>query len=248
MSDGLENIENFFQGSLSENEKTAFEQAISTDPVFAGEVAWYIVSTGTILQNNLAARKELLRRFFKEYKNQADGPGSTGAQVFSLWKYVASAAAVLLLVMAIWIFQAEPSPEQMANKFIHSELADLGVAMGTARDSLETARQLINNADYDQALAILNSILILQPGNAKAREYAGIAALLRNDYSLALVHFRKLSETAGVYSNPGQFYTALTLIKRNQPGDMDQAKYTLQTVVTNKAGHYETAEAWLQDW
>ena len=52
----------------------------------------------------------------------------------------------------------------------------------------------------------------------------------------------------GLFSNPGKFYHALTLMKRNLPGDKDKSYQLLNDVVTNNLAEKNEAEKWLKKW
>ena len=54
-------------------------------------------------------------------------------------------------------------------------------------------------------------------------------------------------EQKGYFDNPGEFYQALTLMKRNLPGDKQKAKILLQEVVNKNLTDNETAQDWLKD-
>jgi tetratricopeptide (TPR) repeat protein len=60
--------------------------------------------------------------------------------------------------------------------------------------------------------------------------YAGIVYLQLGNYEKALQYFRQF-ENDTLYSNPSLFYQALTLLKRNLPGDKQKARELLQRVV-----------------
>ena len=61
----------------------------------------------------------------------------------------------------------------------------------------------------------------------------------------ALEYFQELARYV-LYTNPGLFYQALTLLKRNQPGDKEQAKQFLQQVIDRHLDGDETAREWVK--
>ena len=68
-----------------------------------------------------------------------------------------------------------------------------------------------------------------------------------DNYDKALGYFDWLAKEQGYFTNPGEFYQALTLLKRNQPGDIQKAKVLLQDVVNKNLTGNETAKEWLKD-
>ena len=64
MSQSLEQIENYFQGTLNAVEAREFEKAIQNDPDFAKEVAFYMSSVATV-KDQLNEEKKL--RFRQVY-------------------------------------------------------------------------------------------------------------------------------------------------------------------------------------
>ncbi|MHA4843922.1 tetratricopeptide repeat protein [Flavitalea antarctica] len=252
MSQSLEHIENYFQGTLNAVEAREFEKAIQNDPDFAKEVAFYMSSVATVKDQLNTEKKARFRQVYDSSKmvvaDHLAPADSKGAIVRKIWKYAVAAAVFSAVLVSGYLYTKNPSPQQMADKFISEEFQTLGVTMGTTADSMTMARQLNDKGKYAEALAIFENLAKQYPTDVKAREYAGIAALMMKEYDKALQYFQNLSSVQGLKSNPGNFYTAVTLMKRNQPGDNDKAKKILQNVVKNKETHSEIAEAWLSNW
>ena len=66
-------------------------------------------------------------------------------------------------------------------------------------------------------------------GNYLLKNYMGIVYLKLGNYDKALQYFKQF-ENDTLYANPSQFNQALTLLKRNLPGDKQKAKELLQHV------------------
>ena len=67
-------------------------------------------------------------------------------------------------------------------------------------------------------------------------------------YDKAINYFSQLGNYTYFMQTPGKFYHALTLMKRNQPGDNETAKQLLQQVVENDLEGKKDAEEWLKKW
>ena len=79
-----------------------------------------------------------------------------------------------------------------------------------------------------------------------AKKYAGIVSLQLKDYDKAIYYFTSLENQAGLYSNPGKFYHAVTLLKRNKTGDEDEAKELLKQVTEKSLEGSDDAAKWLK--
>ena len=115
-----------------------------------------------------------------------------------------------------------------------------------ARDSMEDGKRFYNEDHFDSALQQFETILQRDTGNYLAKEYAGIVYLRQDNYDKALQYFQQLENYSSLFSNPAIFYQALTLLKRNQPGDKQKAKLLLQQVVDHDLEGKGTAQQWLK--
>jgi|GEM_PF-3072297 len=123
-------IEAWFANTLSENEASELRQLLATDPEVAAEFAWQqslarAVRTGKLGNDSIHNRlNEVERRFrFRQLT----------------FRILAIAAAVSMLVVAIWFFNRPgPAPD---------EVADI-----SQRDTLETKPQPVVTTPQDSAL------------------------------------------------------------------------------------------------
>lgn len=253
MSQSLEHIESYFQGRMNPIEAREFERSIETDPEFAKEVAFYMSSVATVKDQLNAEKKVRFRQIYDSSKmmvaDQLAPSSSRGAVVRKIWKYAMAAAVFSAVLVSAYFYTANPSPREMAESYISNELSDPGVLMSiNVGDSIETARQYYIDGNYSEALKISEQVLISNPFNSEALELAGTSALQTNNYEKAITTFQRLARISGLVVNKGNFYTAVTLMKRNQPGDNERAKAILETIVKNDPDHRKQAEAWLKNW
>jgi predicted Zn-dependent protease len=117
--------------------------------------------------------------------------------------------------------------------------------MGGAQDSVQTALRLYNEGKLNEARVLFEKLNESHPSDNKTNEYAGIVSLRLGDYDQALKHFRAL-DALNLYANPGKFYVALTLLKRNGPGDAAEAKQLLQQVTDQGLEHDADARKLLE--
>jgi len=244
----LEQIDNYFQGSMNPDQANAFERLIHDDPAFAQQVAFYLGSVGTLKDQLIADKKVRFREIYDESKMQmVDRLATKPAPVRTFWKYAAAAVIFSAVLVSGYFYTQQPSPAQMADEYIKTSMVNLGAKMNGAADSIEIGKNLNKNQNYAEALVIFENILAGNPTHIEAQEYAGVAALHLNDYDKSLKYFGSLSNIHGLVTNPGTFYMAVTLMKRNLPGDLVKAKALLQNVVKEKLAGHETAAAWLKN-
>lgn len=235
-------IDDYFKGTDSVSSSRQFEQRLLDDPSFAEEVAFYL-TTQRLLQEQ--ARTEKIERFRKLYQ-QRPSPLQVVKSPRPMWQYIAAAAVIIGLIFTITLL-IPPSKQQMADRYIRQELKDLGVSMSGTIDSVDLMRSLYNKGRFADALTISEAMISHNAGNQTALEYAGVTNLRLQQYDKALARFKQLAANKG-YANKGIFYQALTLIKRNQEGDLNLAKSLLQQVVNEDLAGREVARQWLERW
>jgi len=245
MENYLDYIDAYFSGMLNPEESKEFQKRLEDDKMFADEVAFYLAAK--------QASKEELIKDKKEWFKQIAGQNASFAEMRSparvkrMWTYrVAAAASVVGLLLLSWYFflQKPASPDRLADRYITAHLETLSVNMGPT-DSIQEGLRLYNEKRYSSALHQFELIIQRDTANDVAKKYAGIIALKLGNYDKALEYFQELARYV-LYTNPGLFYQALTLLKRNQPGDKEQAKQFLQQVIDRHLDGEETARDWLK--
>ncbi len=215
MSNDYINIDNYFEGNLSENEKEIFEKRLAIDPGFAEDVAFYAHAKATL-------REQILNERHAEWMSR---PQKKGLGV-SFIKIAIGIAAMLLMVVGLWFFRGNDVTKQ-ANTYIEQSLGTLPVKMGATEDSLELGKRFYNEKNYAKANDIFEKLLYTNP---KALEYAGLVALQQNQYDVAMIYFEKLEQNTELLENKGKFFQALTYLKQ---GDERRGKAILQEIIDN---------------
>jgi tetratricopeptide (TPR) repeat protein len=134
----------------------------------------------------------------------------------------------------------------MAKEYIEKNLRTMPVTMGIRKDSTQDGLRLYNDNQLDSSLKLFENIIQRDSSNFSVKNYAGIVYLRLENYDKALAYFQDLEKYTSLYSNPATFYHALTLMKRNQPGDKQQARRLLEQVSKNDLEEKETAQLWLK--
>jgi tetratricopeptide (TPR) repeat protein len=243
MTAELEYIDQYFSGGLSAAEKQGFQDRLQNDEAFAGEVSFYLSSLAVAREAGHQEKKQRLIGLYENKDVRAEGK-VTGMR----WLRPAMAvAALLILGFLTWtMFMKPPSPVRLADRYIREQFGQLGVEMGNTANPLQEAKKLYNEGKFPEAESVLENILKGKPGDAEAIKLAGIVSLRMENYDKALGYFRWLAEQQGLYANPGEFYRAVTLMKRNLPGDQQKARVLLQEVVDKGLSGKEEAERWLK--
>ena len=239
--ENLEFIENYFKGINDDVQKQQFEKKIMEDASFAEEVAFYISANETIKQQLQEEKKQRFREIYDQQKVI-----SIKQPVRNMWKYMAAASVIVAVILVTWFLSGNKnSSQQLADKYIQQNFQTLGVTMGT-QDSLQSGLNLFNSKKLAEALTMFETLAKNNPANSDAKKYAGIVSLRLNNYDKALEYFTMLEADTGLYSNPGKFYKAITLLKRNKDGDKEAAKLLLQQVRDENLEGKSEAEEWLE--
>jgi tetratricopeptide (TPR) repeat protein len=239
----IEYIESYFHQTLNSDEKKAFENRCETDAAFASEVAMYI-ATLQVLRETLLEQKSAEWKAENEVEQEAAVPVIPMFKRSGVGKWIMyAAAACLLLVASVFLFEVQTSPHNVASKYINNY--DLSSAMDASHDSLELGISAYKDKDYDKSLQYFEGVEQSDPSNSDAKKYAGLAYLQKENYNKAIQQFDELAKME-LHNNAGDFLKAATLLKRNNPGDKEAAKALLQKVVNEKEEGSEKAEEWLK--
>ncbi len=246
--DNTDYIESYFTKELVPDQVKEFEKRIESDPAFADEVAFYL---SALTVSRELAREEKIEQFKTLYQEN-----STVSQIpvrnisvkrpfRKLVYYISTAAIVSAIVFGTYTFTNTVSARQLARNYETQKLQKLGVTMDGNPDKNQEGLNLYNDGKYSEALSYFETIIRSDTSGTDAIKYAGYSALMLKKYDVALSWF-KILETRTMYSNPASLLQALTLMDRNQPGDVAKAKQLLQQIVQNDLEGKETAQDWLK--
>ena len=235
--DSLEYIDAYFSGETPQEETRQFEQRIQDDPAFAEEVAFYLTAREASKEELVEERK----RDFRALYRRADAVAKfRPALIRRLLPAVAAAALISAIALCWYLFAGPKTGPKLADRYIQENLQLLSVKMG-AMDSLQMGLVLFNDGKFIEALQEFEKIIQSDSSNSTGVKDAGITSLRLEDYDRALYFFRNLEIRNHLHLNPGLFYEALTLMKRNFNGDAAQAKHLLQEVIQRNLDKKEDA-------
>lgn len=235
----LEYIEEYFKGELDAEEKKRFEDSIRTDPAFANEVAYYISVRHAAKE---LAEEDRLARF----RTLETGRMAAPANVFSIKKVWLAAAAIAVLAISLLVLFSGSSVSKDARQYVDAKFGNVGALMSGAADLTQQGIDAYNHQQYTTAREKFEQALKAEPSNSQVLQLAGLTAYQLKDYSAALGHFRTLAALPGLYSNPGPFLQAATLLTRNEGNDQQEARRLLDTVVQSNLYGKDEAERWLK--
>ena len=233
----FDHIEDYFEGRCTDAERLRFEERCAADQGFAEEVAFYV-------QSRQLLREELLSQKRTEWR------GATQSRALprlrTRYIAIATAAAAVLLLFSLYLLIKPSGPAQLAKQYIHSHYDHLSQTMSGSSDTLQLGITAYNNGSFPLALERFTAFARTHPGNADALLFTGLVYLRQMNYDKALQQFDTLAGTPALYSNPGPFLKAVTLLQRDKTGDRDTARRLLQEVVTRQLDGSPEAAAWLQ--
>lgn len=239
MDNSFNYIDDYFGALLSDEEKKVFEQRCLSDNAFAEEVAAYIsLRDGLKDQLNKQKKNEFTELYHQLSANQKK------VRRINLGPLVYIAAASVLLFIGWFFFLKEPNTKKLADQYAAANLNTLGLNMGSS-DNLQAGISAYNAKQYAQAERLFHSASEQQKTDFKAVEYLGLTHLAMKQYDLALKDFDHLSAMP-LYTNPGLFYKALTLMERSEGTDPENAKKILQEVASKNLYGNKEARNWIK--
>jgi tetratricopeptide (TPR) repeat protein len=253
----LDEIDRFFTSAPDPGRAREFEERMQTDPVFAEEVAFYLSAHSIAQEGAGAEKKRRFREIYQVNRDKADNPvlpadghapveKSIRLNPFRKMLTYMAAAAVVGIIVAVYLFRNTESPRQIAVKYEREHLQTLGITMSGSSDSIQTGLRLYNEGKTNKALEQFESIIQSDTSNFTAKKYAGLSALRQKQYDKALSYFEQLDSYKGLYANPAPLYLAVTLMERDQDGDLAKAKRLLQKIVSEDMEGKELAQEWLK--
>jgi tetratricopeptide (TPR) repeat protein len=232
----LEQIEKYIKHELSLSERKDFENQLATDSELAENTAFY-------LNANMAAKTLAIEKRKVEFEELRHKISKRPIRKIQPLVWVVGVAASILLVVGLWWIN-QPSnvnQEEFANNYIQEHFENLPVKMDANADSLQMGLQLLNKRKFKEAQTIFETILHRKNNDSESIKYAGITALRLAEYDKAIMYFKELSKQTNLFSNPGKFYEAITLMKK-QPANKKEIEELLKEVINNNLEGKKEAE------
>ncbi len=236
----MDKIEQYYNQTLSKAERLAFEEELKSNPALAQEVAFWV-------QARAAAQAEAHARRKEEFAML--GQSLTKTKQRSLYyTYAAAASVVLMLGLGWWIYKSQITNyesqinKEWASAYIEKNFTTLNTQMGNSNDSLQIGITVYNSGDLKKAKVAFEQLLQRDSLHAEAQKYVGIVALRRQDYDQAIKHFHALGLRTDLVANPGKFYEALALLRRDLPLDKKKVENLLKEIKAAKLDGWKEVE------
>jgi tetratricopeptide (TPR) repeat protein len=249
MNDLMPYIASYFEGSLTAEERTVFEERCVSDPEFAKQVAAYVVMRDSLKQALAEQKRNEFAELYNEMKESKQANAERSRPYYLLRNFVWYAAAACIGLIATWlIFFRSPEPEDLAQEYAAANFSTLSTTMsGGAGEAaqLQQGVAFFNAKQYEKARQIFQKLSADPATRPEAVRNLGITYLVTGDYNNAILQFDALAKM-DLYINPALFYKAVVLMKRGQDGDRIAAtKYLKQVVERDLPGSRE-AIIWLE--
>lgn len=232
----------YFEGTLPEEEKTAFEERCLNDPLFAREVADYVMMRDALRQE---LHQQKHQRFAELYQEMQAGT-ATRHPYFGIKNLVWYAAACIALIATWLVFFTNTPPKDLANAYAATHFKQLGVTMGAGeQERMQQGIAAFNNRHFTEASNIFKTLSKDSSLKAEAVKNLGITQLMAGDYTGAVDSFDALARM-DLFTNPGLFYKAIALMQRSGPADTEAARKCLKEVVEQDLPGKSEAEDWLK--
>ncbi|HRN57811.1 MAG TPA: tetratricopeptide repeat protein [Agriterribacter sp.] len=245
-------MERYLSGDMPGGEKLRFEAELQHNKALNDQWQLYKAIDAAMHEaekhgSHEAALKNTLQKLNAAYF-RPEAPVTRMRSPGQWYKAAIAAAAVLVLVLSGYFlfFQNNTRLPQLADRYVKENLLHLSLTMDGAKDSLQQGIAAYNNKDYPQAIALFEALYKAHPDNSDALKYAGIAYLITKEYNRALACFDELAAKKELFSNPGLFLKAVTLLQRGLQGDNEQAAQLLQQVWDEKQDGSKEAGRWLK--
>ncbi|MFK7923081.1 MAG: tetratricopeptide repeat protein [Bacteroidia bacterium] len=200
-------LDAYFEETLSETESKEIELLIETDTAWQNAYQQMYETRQAIRSYQLATLKNDLR---SQYEQDNQEKVHFLSQIPTSFYY--GAAAILLLLVMVWLLPIQPSTTNQSLYVAHFEpMIDIVTYLGPDKDSLMSAMEYYNQQDYSNAIIWLEKLSDHHATYPLARLYLANAYLSSGQYTKAEPPLRSLlSDTT--YNEYAQWYLVLSLL------------------------------------
>jgi predicted Zn-dependent protease len=215
-------LDQYFDNLLSPDERKAVEARVQNEPELAASFAlrqeqadWLGREAGRRAMQ--AQTADLGTEFFGV---QASTPAPM--QVSWSRRWLAAAAAITLLAVAVWFLNRTETPAYAA----YSQHAPLQLTQrGNVEATKLAAETAFNSGKYEEALPLIQQLRSQQPDQVVLALYEGICCLETGRNTEANTIFQSIANGNSALKGEGTWYLALNYWKN---GDIERCKSTLR--------------------
>lgn len=228
----FEHFENYLQGTMTAEEKQAFESKLNDDTKLLADFEAYKM-TAKMLENHYSTEKKAFQKTLHEVGKTHFNSSSKSRKVIRLNPKYFAVAAVFLLFFSLLIFNNQSFPSY--EDYNQHPIATF-VERGTQESEVLKAQQAFNNQEYQEAINIFETLNLEE--NTEWRLYYAISLIETSAFDKAQEQLLTLSNTSFYYQNKSKWYMGLLFLKQNNP--LESKKWL--ALIDQEAEDYKAAQ------
>lgn len=232
-------LNDYFDGLLPPETEQQVKERVATDPEF--QAAFRLHQDMLAFPRRDEQRQAFagtLERVGQDFFKEAGAAPTTFRTTFNWGKLTAAAAAIVLLLAAVWFLNRSSEPEYRQ----FAQHAPLSLTVRGASDQLKTqAEQAFNRQDFAAAQTALSQVLAAEPDNLTARLSLGICYIETDQPDQARAVLSPMADGASALKSEAQWYIALSYLKEKKTDAWQNALRKIQP----GTDRYEDAQKWL---
>ncbi|HAS45168.1 MAG TPA: hypothetical protein DCS93_32090 [Microscillaceae bacterium] len=247
-------IEKYVEGTLTAQEKAAFEQRLTKDTELAKEFAEmqdFMLAMQVFgrdaLKSELKAVAEaeaLPSDLFAEPTEKKTAKSDAKVRSISLRKMAGIAAVILAILVptVLLLNNQNTSPEELYTRYfeVYPNMVAPIVRGNTTQKPLEQAMEAYEAGNYGLAIQKLQNIVVSEDKKEGAQFYLAMAHLANGDAKVAIGKFQKLqTQTLTNYQEQTQWYLAMAYLASK---DIKNCKQQLQKLSSQKGFYQKKAK------
>lgn len=209
----IEEIENYFEGKLSPEDKLLFEAKLESSPELVAELKLYKQIRSVIVEKGT---EDLKNKFVLADKELDNG----GAVVIPInkkanYKILALVASVALVIglSIFFLLNKKSDYSQLASKYYESEKG-LPVEMGTS-NKFDNLMNSYKSGNYKEAQRQLDELLKKDSNNDTALYFNAVVNDELKNYQPAINNYARIPSSSN-YFQKAQYRLVLTYLKTNE--------------------------------
>lgn len=238
-------IEKYLEGSLSDDERAAFEELALSDAEFRKLLEMHKEVNESIGDKEFIELHRLIEKVSAEYM-QLNMHTEPVVKTFRFRKTIIQIAALLVLTVASGmiiksLFTDQVNEEKLYRKYYSTYDSDI-ISRSVPSETTTLNQAILNyiNKAYPESLSLLNDLVQQDEKNYSAWFYRGLACLETDQTGEAIRSFNAIPESwDSPYLEHRNWYLALSLLRN---GDIADASRIFMTISTTDGYYAREAE------